>query len=75
MCVRERECAYADVHLRGHICQISLEEGKATHSSICAWSMPRTAELSRLRSTVSQSQKRLEQLSTHTASQTSLKGL
>ena len=75
VCVRECVCVCADIHLRGYICQIFLQKGKAKHSSIRAWSMPWTAGPSGLRSIVSQSQTRVERLSTHAARQTLLKGL
>ena len=42
-----------------------LEEGMATHSSILAWRIPWTEEPGRPVYTVTQSQTRLKQLSTH----------
>ena len=45
MCVKESVCVYADIRLRGHMCQIFLEEGKAAHSSICARRTPRMKSL------------------------------
>ena len=51
------------VHLLGQ--RDPLKQGMATHSSIPAWKMPWTEELGRLRSTGSQSWRRLKQLSTY----------
>ena len=64
---RGREEGQCMCNLRFHpwVGKIPLEKGKATHSSIFAWRIPRTEELVRLQSVRSQSQTRPKRLSMH----------